>query len=70
MAGIFLRLTNKRMFTIIKNTEHNFETKGVNITHIGGMSDIEDLDVKESDIRKLIFDTYKHTDSEIHYVKI
>ena len=32
------------------------------------MSDIEDLDVKESDIRKLIFDTYKHTNSEIPLV--
>lgn len=33
------------------------------------MSDIEDLDVKESDIRKLIFETYKHLDSEIPLCK-
>lgn len=35
---------------------------------IGSMMDCKKLDVKESDIQKFIFDTYKHTDSEIHYV--
>lgn len=33
--------------------------------NIYGSMVILHLDVKESDIRKLIFDTYKHTDSKI-----
>ena len=46
------------MFTIIINIEHKFETKGINIIRIGGMSGIEDLDVTNSHIRKYLFVTY------------
>ncbi len=67
MAGIFFTLDIQ---TYIRYN-HQYRTyvlywwREINIY---GSMVILHLDVKESDIQKFIFDTYKHTDSEIHYV--